>query len=332
MEATESFDVVTNKTLRSKILAFQDTDAGNAEAFELLHGHRFRYDYTRAKWLVWNGRFWAEDRDGESYRAALMTARLRFSAAAMIKDLDEKVDRIGWALRSEANWHQEAMLRSARNIRSLATTTEQYDRDPYLLTVANGTLDLRTGQLQPARPEHLITRATDVRFEPQAKADRWTQFLKEVFANDADLISFIQRAVGYSLTGDTREQCFFILSGSGANGKSTFIEIICKLLGTHAETAEFTTFPDMRNSGGPRNDLARLHAARFVKAAEGEHKARLAESIIKELTGEDTVAARFLFKEHFTFKPKFKIWLITNQKPEIRGSDHGVRSRPGNGF
>jgi putative DNA primase/helicase len=316
-----------NKALRAKLLSFQDTDAGNAEAFELLHGHRFRYDHTREKWLLWNGRYWTEDRDGEANRAALSTVQARLWAAAKSKNRDSRKNRIEWSLHCESEWRLAALLRSARTIRSLATTTDQYDRNPFLLTVANGTLDLRSGELRPGRREDLITRATDVLFDPNAKASRWIQFLDEVFTGDDDLIAFIQRAVGYSLTGDTKEQCFFILYGGGANGKSTFVEIICKLLGTHAETAEFTTFLTKRDSGGPRNDLARLHAARLVKAAEGEQQARLAESTIKELTGEDTVAARFLFKEHFTFKPQFKIWLVTNHKPEIRGTDQAIWRR-----
>jgi putative DNA primase/helicase len=310
-----------------EILSFQDTDAGNAEVFELLNGSRFRFNHTSGKWLVWSGRHWAEDKDGEVNRAALSTVRARLSAAITAKDLAERKQRTKWALDSEAVWRIEAMLRSARNIRSLATRTEQYDQDSFLLTVSNGTVNLRTGKLHPSQPDNLITRVTDVRFEPNASSPRWTQFLREVFMGDSDLIGFIQRAVGYSLTGDTREQCFFILLGNGANGKSTFVETISKLLGTHSETAEFSTFLARRNSGAPRNDLARLHAARFVKAAEAEHQAPLAESIIKELTGEDTVAARFLFHEHFTFKPQFKIWLITNHKPEIRGADGAIWRR-----
>jgi putative DNA primase/helicase len=323
----ESREAASNRFLCKKLLSFQDTDAGNAEAFELLHGDRFRYDHTRRKWLVWNARYWTEDKDGESKRAALTTARARLSAASTISDREKRVDRIGWALGSESHWRQEAMLRCAQSLRSLAATTEQFDLNPFLLTVGNGTIDLKTGKLLSAQPHDLITRATDVPFDGGVMAPRWIQFLEEVFLKDVELIAFLQRAVGYSLTGDTREQCFFILYGSGANGKSTFVEIVCKLLGSHAETAEFSTFLDMRNSGSPRNDLARLHASRFVKAAEGERRARLAEAIIKELTGEDSVAARFLFKEHFTFKPQFKIWLITNHKPEIRGTDHAIWRR-----
>ena len=202
-------------------------------------------------------------------------------------------------------------------MKSLATTTQNYDRDPFLLTVGNGTLDLRTGVLREALPRDLITRATDVPHDPSATAPRWTQFLNEVFGGDSEIMGYVQRAVGYSLTGITQEQCFFLLCGSGANGKTTFLETIVRLLGMHASTAAFSTFLAQPNQGGPKNELAALCGARFVKAAEAEHKARLDEAIMKQLTGEDTISARFLYHEQFEFRPQFKIWLASNHKPAI---------------
>jgi putative DNA primase/helicase len=154
------------KALVQELLSFEDSDAGNAEAFELLHGHRFRYNHTTGKWLVWNGNHWTEDRDGEALRATLDTVRCRQIAAITI-DIDE---RIKWAIGSEANWRRVALLKSAETIQSLTTTAEQYDRDPFLLTVANGTVDLRTGELCPSRPEDLITRATHVSYKEDATA------------------------------------------------------------------------------------------------------------------------------------------------------------------
>ena len=199
----------------------------------------------------------------------------------------------------------------------LATTTPNYDRDPFLLTVGNGTLNLRTGVLREALPEDLITRATDVPYDASATAPRWTKFLSEVFGDDSEMLGYVQRAVGYSLCGNTREQCFFLLCGNGANGKTTFLETIVKLLGSHASTAAFSAFLVQHNTGGPRNDLASLCGARFVKAAEAEHRARLDEAVMKQLTGEDTISARFLYHEEFSYRPQFKIWLATNHKPAI---------------
>jgi putative DNA primase/helicase len=209
----------------------------------------------------------------------------------------------------------------------MATTTADFDRDPFLLTVGNGTLNLTTGKLRQVRPDDLITRSADISFHPTAKAPRWQQFLTEVFAGDQDLIQFVQRAVGYSLTGDTREQCLFILWGGGANGKSTFLETIIRLLGTHAVTTPFSTVMVQRNPGSPRNDLAALHGARLVKASEAEHHSPFAESIVKEVTGGDTITARFLFKEHFSYRPTYKWWLASNHLPDIHGTDDAIWRR-----
>jgi putative DNA primase/helicase len=306
-----------NRLRNEKLQSFQNTDAGNADAFATLHGERCRYDHTKEKWLIWNDRFWAEDKDGEADRAALDTARERLSAAALIKHDQVRNEGVKWALRSESVHARRATLISAQSIRSLATTTPDYDRGPFLLTVGNGTLDLSTGKLREARREDLITRATEVPYIPLAKAPRWSRFLNETFGDEPEMQAYIRRAVGYSLCGDTSEQCFFMLYGRGANGKTTFLETIVKLLGTHASTAAFSAFLVQHNQGGPRNDLASLCGARFVKAAEAEHRAKLDEAVMKQLTGEDTVSARFLFHEAFEYRPQFKIWLATNNKPAI---------------
>jgi putative DNA primase/helicase len=223
MADTESPLAAANRARIQKPQSFKNTDAGNTEAFELLHGDRFRHDHTKGKWQVFDDRFWEVDKDGEADRAALDTARQRLSAAALIK---HKERGIKWALRSESVYGRKAMLISARSVKSLATTTPNYDRDPFLLTVGNGTLDLRKGVLREALAEDLITRATDVPYDASATAPRWSQFLKEVFGNDSEMLGYVQRAVGYSLSGDTSEQCFFLLCGNGANAKTTFLETI----------------------------------------------------------------------------------------------------------
>jgi len=318
MANVESPIAAAEKARICALQSFQNTDAGNAEAFDLLHGKRFRFDHIKGKWLVWkDARYWEEDKDGEADRAALETARERLSAAALIKHDQDRDDGLQWARGSESVHRRKTMLISARSVKSLATITSYYDQDPFLLTVGNGTLELRTGKLRDARPEDLITRATDVPFDTSASAPRWTQFLNEVFGGDSDVIGYVQRAVGYSLTGSTREQCFFLLCGSGANGKTTFLETTVRLLGTHASTAAFSAFLVQHNQGSGRNDLAALCGARFVKAAEAEHKASLDEAIMKQLTGEDTISARFLYHEGFEYRPQFKIWLATNHKPAI---------------
>lgn len=316
MAKQESPTAAAEKAKIRALQSFQNTDAGNAEAFELLHGERFRYDHTKGSWLVWNGRFWAEDVDGEADRAALRTARERLSAAVLLEHGRDRDASIKWALHSESVHGRRAMLISAQSIKSLATVTTQYDRNPFALTIGNGTLDLRTGKLREALPGDLVTRATDVPYDPSAKAPRWDAFLNEIFGGERGVIEYVQRAVGYSLTGSTMAQCFFLLVGGGANGKTTFLQTTVRLLGNHAVTAAFSAFLVQQNQG-PRNDLAALCGARFVKAAEAEHHARLDEAVMKQLTGEDTISARFLYHEPFEFSPQFKIWLATNHKPNI---------------
>src|ERR1700751_490962 len=317
MADRESPIAAANRVRIQKLQSLKKTDAGNSEAFAYRHGEDFRFDHAKDNWLAWNDRYWIEDRDGEADRAALETARERLSAAALIEHDEDRKAGIQWALASESVHRRKTMLISARSVKTLATRTTDYDQDAFLLTVGNGTLDLRTGKLREARREDLITRATDVPYDPLATAPRWEHFLYEVFGGDSEIIEYVQRAVGYSLTGDTRERCFFLLCGSGANGKTTFLETIVRLLGTHASTAPFSAFLVQHNQGSPRNDLAALCGARFVKAAEAEHKASLDEAIMKQLTGEDTISVRFLFREVFEYRPQFKIWLATNHKPAI---------------
>ena len=323
----ETLAMAADHARLQKLLAFPRTDAGNAEVFAEGHGNRFRYDHTRQKWRVWNGRYWAADETGESDRAALETARVRQMAAMLIQDSDLRKDHVDWALHTESTYSRRAMLTSAQSIEQLATTASDYDRDPFLLTVGNGTLDLRTGGLRDFRPGDLITRATDVIYSESAECPRWLRFLDEIFAGDRQLINFVWRSVGYSLTGDTREQCLFILYGGGANGKSTFLETLLKLAGTHAAITSFSTFLVHQNLGAPRNDMAKLHSARLVKAAESQKQAALDEAAVKEATGGDTISARYLYQEYFDFKPQFKVWLATNHLPEIRGTDDAIWRR-----
>jgi len=327
MSAPESPEAAANRERLLHLTGFNQTDAGNAETLEYLFGDRIRYNHSIGQWMIWNGRYWAVDETGEVNRLALQTARQRLLAGALIHDKHDRKEQVGWAVDSESTFRIKAMLTIAQTIRALATTGANYDRDPYLLTVGNGTLYLRTGVLGPFNPDHLITRATDVPYIPDAPCKRWQQFLLEVFLGDAELIRFVQRAVGYSLTGDTREQVLFILHGSGANGKTTFLEILLKLVGTHGAITSFSTFLVQQNPGSPRNDIAKLHGARLVKATESQKQAVLDEATVKEVTGGDSISARFLFREFFEFRPQFKIWLATNHRPTIRGMDDAIWRR-----
>jgi putative DNA primase/helicase len=221
----------------------------------------------------------------------------------------------------------KAMIELAQSEHGTAVTPENFDAEPWLLNVENGTLDLRTGSLKPHSRNDLITKIAPISYDKNAMCPIWDTFLNEIMPGDPDLIRFLQKAVGYSLTGDTSEQVVFILFGTGANGKSTFINTILHLLGGYAlQTATETLLVKKHGTGIP-NDLARLKGARFVAAVEAEQGRPLAEALVKQLTGGDPIVARFLYGEYFQFYPTFKLFLSVNHKPIIKGSDHGIWRR-----
>jgi putative DNA primase/helicase len=218
------------------------------------------------------------------------------------------------------------MIRLATSEPGIPVLLEQLDADPWLFNVVNGTIDLRTGILRPARREDLITKLAPVIYDPDARCPTWERFLQQIMAGNTALITFLQRAIGYGLTGVTSEQVLLLLYGTGANGKSTFLEVLRALFGDYARQAEFATFL-ARTSDAVRNDLARLAGARFVTAVEAASGRRLDEALIKQLTGGDPITARFLYQEFFEFTPQFKLFLATNHKPVIRGTEHAIWRR-----
>jgi len=220
-------------------------------------------------------------------------------------------------------------LTCAANVSAASPASEDFDFDDYLLGCGNGVIDLRKCDFRAGRREDMLTKATPVYWVPEAKCERWLTFLEEVFPGRREMVAFLKRAVGYSLTGLTREEVFFILYGLGRNGKGTFLRVLSAVLGEYAANTEFSTLIADRDRGrGPRNDIASIADKRFVTAQESREGAQFDEALIKALTGGDLITARFLHKEFFTFRPTWKIWLATNHKPEIRGTDDGIWSRP----
>lgn len=300
------------------------TDMGNAERLVAHVGRDLRYVHLSETWFEWTGKRWEKDETGAAMRRAWSTVR---AAALQAEELEEDKDRsrlLRHALKSESAARLHSMLRLATAL--LPVTPEQLDRSAWLLNCDNGTLDLQTGELRPHSREDLLTRLAPVTYDAEATCPRWEAFLHQVMDGSEEMVAFLQRAVGYSLTGSTAEQVLFLLHGVGANGKSTFIETVRAMLGDYSTQADFTTF--LRQQGeGVRNDVARLVGARFVSAVEAEGGKPLAEAMVKQLTGGDTVTARFLFKEFFEFTPVFKLWLAANSRPTVRGTDNGIWRR-----
>ncbi|MEK6271386.1 MAG: phage/plasmid primase, P4 family [Actinomycetota bacterium] len=303
------------------------TDLGNARRLARRHGDVLRYCGPWRSWLCWDGQLWRRDATGEAERRAKQTSASIFGEAERAAESEARAKLAKWAMQSEAEARLRAMLALAQSEPGIPVLPADLDSDPYLLTCANGTLDLRTGKLLEPDPGHLISRATDVAYEPGAGCPRWQRFLAEVFAGDEELVAFLHRLVGYTLTGDTREHVLAVLHGTGCNGKTTFVETTKALLGDLAVTSAFDSFARVRGNRGPRNDLARLHRSRMVVASESGEGRRLDEATVKQLTGGDTIAARFLYGEHFEFQPDFKLWLVTNHRPRVDGADDAIWRR-----
>lgn len=304
---------------------FPTTDAGNAEFLAHLYRDQVRFDHRRRRWLVWRGHRWEPDRDGYVARLAIEAARKRYEQAASIGDLRERQRVATWAVSSESRQKVDACLALAKNLLPIADKGDGWDSDPWLLGVPNGVLDLKTGELRPGRPEDHITMTTGIPFDAHAKCPRWERFLEEVFV-DRDLIQWIRRALGYSLTGDTSEQVVFLGYGIGANGKGAFANALHYALGDYAYSAPFSTFELYQRAGIP-NDLASLENRRFVCSSETNDDTRLNEARIKALSGCDPMTARYLHQEFFTFMPHLKLWLACNHRPRVLDDSFGFWRR-----
>jgi putative DNA primase/helicase len=298
---------------------FPLTEAGDAEFFASVFGDAVRYDHLRGRWLLFNGHIWAPQSDGQVPRLALDAMRARQRAAIGDKD------KLKWTTQGESRKRLTNLLAIAQTVKPLADDGENWDRDPMLLAVANGVVELQTGTLRDGRPEDRITMRCPVAFDPAATCATWEQFLADVF-QDADLIRYVQRAAGYSLTGDCREECLFFCWGLGANGKGTLMNTLAWTIGDYADDLPFSALELHERSGIP-NDIAKIVGKRFVTASESGETTRLNESRVKALTGRDPVTARFLHREFFTFQPVAKFWLATNKKPIVRDDSQGFWRR-----
>jgi putative DNA primase/helicase len=276
--------------------------------------------------MKWDGFKWNLDTDGEAHRAAIFTARARKAAATYINNQDSKMNAERWAKDSESVAKRNAMLNTAMHLEVIETQIDKFDQNPLLAGVKNGTLDLEKEECRDSNRDDYITMQFNVAYDYHAKAPRWEQFLEEIFAGDKELISFIQRAIGYSITGDTSEQVIFLCYGNGANGKSVFLDLISRLVGKYGANCSFSTF-DANKRNDQTNDLASLRGKRFVTVIETDEDKRLAEARVKSVTGQDLITCRFLYGEFFSYKPFFKIWMAMNHKPLIRGTDRGIWRR-----
>ena len=300
---------------------YETSDLGNARRLVDEHGEDLRYVPEWGKWLAWNENRWMVDVTGEAHRRAKDVAERILDEARAAAD--DKLFRHGLKAQSAAGLN--AMLAVASTEPGIPVLVDELDADPWLLTVANGTIELRTGTLRPARREDLITKASPVPFDPGAKCPTWHRFLEEVLP-DPEVRGFLQRCVGYALTGDVREQILLIWYGLGANGKSTLKETLLATLGDHAAPAAPRLLLAQQHEEHP-TAIADLRGRRLVVSHEVEDGLRLDEALVKELTGGDRLKARYMRQDFFSFAPSHKLLLACNHKPRVRGADNGIWRR-----
>jgi len=300
------------------------TDVGNAERLIDKYGEDLRYCYAQKQWYFWDGRRWVPDVIGEVERRAVEVVRDIYAEASRAKDATRRHELARHAIKSEAKERIKAMIEMAHHLMPIKPS--DFDANPWLLNVTNGTIDLRTGELRPHCRKDYITRIIPIEYDPNAKAPRWGEFLYEIMDGNEELISFLQRTVGYSLTGDVSEQVLFMCYGIGANGKTVFLRTLLALFGPYGKQVEPRLLLKSAREEHPTAiaDLFGVRLAVAVEIGEGE---RFNEPILKWLTGGEIIKARFMRQDYFAFEPTHKFWIATNHKPTIRGTDLAIWRR-----
>lgn len=302
------------------------TDTGNGRRLVRKFGARIRYSTAHQAWFFYDGKRWVQDETRKVYHLAKRAVQDIAREAADTDDEDDRKKILKHALASESRKSIEAMIALAISEPGIAVTPDRWDADKWLLNCQNGTIDLRTGELRPHRKEDFITRLCKVEYDPNATAERWEQFEREIFAKDEDLIGYVRRVIGSSLSADGRRQEIDIFYGLGANGKNVFLDTCRTILADYACTAEPNLLLARKFEAHPTG-IADLCGRRLVTASETDDGGQFAEAGLKRLTGDKFIKARFMRGDFFEFQRTFKLILATNHKPKIKGKDIAIWRR-----
>lgn len=352
---------VGNGELKLFSSEWENTELGIAEKVIEKQGDKIKWCETWKKWMWFNGKHWEEDNEEKHAKNAIENTLKTLIAETAEKLKDVKKEEVNEEISEEVSEEKDlekleeeksvkegkenkykgkiktyvSYLSNAKfnSVCSLmktkcSVTPDIFDKNKHLFNLKNGTVNLKTGKLKNHNKEDYITKISDISYKPKAKAKEWGNFLKQVI-KDEQTINYLQKAVGYTLTGSTEEECLHFLYGSGRNGKTTFTRIIEKLLGDYAKKAQVSILikKDKGMGQGASNDIARLKGARFVSTTEISQHARFEEGLVKDLTSTDTITGRFLYSEFFDYEPTHKLWLYGNHKPYITGQDEGIWRR-----
>ena len=299
------------------------TDVWNSEQLAATHGHNVRWCDKLGGWHFWDGTCWRNDDETLLVRWSKDLVKSWHIKAATSDDNELKKH----AVRCESAARLSAMVELLKSENDILTPLESFDKNIYLLNCKNGTLDLKTGEIAPARREDMITRRIETAYNPDAQCPTWLNFLDEIFLQDAELVEYVQKAIGYCLSGDIREQKFFLCWGNGRNGKSTFLKHIMYILAPgYASGTPAETMLESNNSHSLRA-IASLVGMRYVILNEFDEGKFLSAAQVKNLTGGEPVVGCHLYHAQFTYTPTYKFWMSTNFKPRIKDTSLGIWRR-----
>lgn len=300
---------------------FRLSELGNAERMAASFGDVVRH-VADVGFYIWNGKSWAYDSTKEIEKMCANELRKLYKS--------EEEEEQKWAKICDKRAVRTNSIKDL--IPLVPAVREQFDKHKYLFNCSNGIINLENGTCLPHDRTLYLSKISNIKFDNTADCPTWIQFLNSVFkkedgTTDTDLIRFMQKAVGYSMTGDISEQVIFFLVGGGRNGKSTFVNIIQDLMGDYGRQTNSDTFIKKKNDSSINNDIARLVGSRYVSAVESEEGQQLSETLVKQITGGEKISARFLRQEFFEFEPEFKVFFTTNHKPIVKGIDEGIWRR-----
>ena len=305
------------------------TDTGNAHRLYDKFGHIIRYSYNRKKWYYWDGKKWRLDESGEVKKLADVVCEDIKHEAFLEQDEKSQLDMLKWANKTAASKNKESMIKECQHLDGIPASNDMFDSYPDFFNCQNGIVNLRNGELIPHDSSFMMSKIAFCDYDVSGKKpEKWLKFLDDVTGGGKELQDYIQKCVGYSLSGSTREQCAYFLYGMGNNGKSTFLDTIADMLGDYAANTQPETIMMKKfGSDSANSDVARLKSSRYVTCEEPTEGVRLNEGLLKQLTGGSKITCRFLYGDEFEYTPEFKIWIATNHKPVIRGTDVGIWRR-----
>jgi putative DNA primase/helicase len=300
------------------------TEVYNAKLFASMYENQLVYCEKFKSFFSYEFGKWQEATLPSVTKKAVDVVKYFYKLASTVDEEQERKRLIRHGLKNETRRALRDIVELAKGY--LEVNPNEFDKDNYKINLLNGTYDLQTQEFYQHKPEDFFTKQMNVKYNPEAKPKLWLDFLNTIFNNNQELIEYIQKALGYSLSGDVGEDCFFLLHGTGANGKTTFLNTIKTIWNDYAKKIQPETLLQRANNQ-PTNDIARLNKARLAIASEMPDGGRLNENKIKELTGRDTIIARMLYQEFFEFEPTAKFWIATNYKPTVKDDTNGFWRR-----